>query len=78
MEKIYTLYVMMGISLFLAICIFTGIIILNIKTSDMDFESIIIRIAVVIGVFFVSVMFICFGYTHELKFLQLGGWGRFL
>ena len=75
MEKIFTLYIVMGILLFLANCIFTGIIVLIIKTGNMDFESIIIRIAVAVGIFFVSGMAICCGYTQELKFLQLGIWG---
>lgn len=75
MEKIFTLYIMMGILLFLANCIFTGIIVLNIKTGNMDFKSIIICIAVVIGAFFVSGRVIYCGYTQELKFLRLGIWG---
>ena len=75
MEKIFILYIVMGILMFLANCIFTIITILNIKTSDIDFESIIIRVALIIGGFFVSGMAICCGYTHELKFLQLGIWG---
>lgn len=74
MEKIFTLYIVMGILLFLANCIFTVVIVLNIKTGNIDFESIIIRVALIIGGFFVSGMAICCGYTHELKFLQLGGY----
>ena len=65
---------MMGILLFLVNCIFTGIIVLNIKTGNMDFKTIIICIAVVIGVFFASGMVIYCGYTQELKFLRLGIW----
>lgn len=75
MEKIFTLYIVMGILLFLANCIFTVVIVLNIKTGNIDFESIIIRVALIIGGFFVSGMAICCGYTQELKFLQLGIWG---
>lgn len=75
MEKIFTLYIVIGILLFLANCIFTGIIVLIIKTGNMDFESIIICIAVAVGAFFVSGMVIYCGYTQELKFLRLGIWG---
>lgn len=74
MEKIFTLYIVMGILLFLANCIFTVVIVLDIKNEHMNFKSVIICIAVVIGTFFASGMVIYCGYTQELKFLRLGIW----